>query len=182
MRKMYSLSKLFLITTLVITIITSCDTNQQQPAENEDTTSMNATLDGLIAANDALYAGLNEMFKGNIEPLNNLWSHSESISYMGPFGESMIGWNAVGAEFSKVADMKLGGSISYKDMYAYLGSDFGYTTCVEEGENMDADGNPVSVSHRATNIFQLENGEWRLIHHHTDKSHQLDAIYDEAAN
>jgi len=182
MRKTCFIQKLILVTALAITITTSCNNDQQQSTLNDDSTNMNANLDGLIAANDALYTGLNEMFKGNIEPLNNLWSHSETISYMGPFGESLIGWDAVGAEFSKVADMKLGGSISCVDMHAYLGSDFGYTTCVEEGENMDADGNPVSVSHRATNIFQLENGEWRLIHHHTDKSHQLDVIYEDATN
>jgi ketosteroid isomerase-like protein len=41
---------------------------------------------------------------------------------------------------------------------------------------MTAAGKPVEVSHRATNIFRREEGQWRLIHHHTDLSPQLDNV------
>ena len=33
------------------------------------------------------------------------------------------------------------------------------------------------VSHRDTNIFQLEQGEWKMVHHHTDISPQLQKAY-----
>jgi len=92
---------------------------------------------------------------------------------MGPFGERLIGWSAVSDEFQKVADMKLGGKISCEDMHVFVGNGIGYTLCVEVGENIDAEGNSIKVSHRATNIFHIEDNEWRLIHHHTDISSQL---------
>jgi ketosteroid isomerase-like protein len=136
----------------------------------------------LIEANKQLYAGLNEMFTGNLETLNKLWSHTDSITYMGPFGVCLKGWNEVSKEFKKVAAMKLGGKISCNDLNVYAGTDFGYTSCVEEGENIILNGIPVSVNHRATNIFHLENGKWRLIHHHTDISSQLEKVYDRAIN
>lgn len=172
----------YLIAIFVIAItIFSCNSNSlntQNTVEKIDTKTNDMKLDEIIKANNQLYAGLNEMFKGNIEPLNKLWSHSDETTYMGPFGGCLQGWNEIGGDFKKVADMKLGGKISCKDLHVYVGGDIGYASCVEVGENIDPDGKPVSVSHRATNIFHLENGEWKLIHHHTDISYQLEKAYD----
>lgn len=132
----------------------------------------------IIKANEKLYAGLNEMFTGNLETLNNLWSHTENITDMGPFGGRLTGWNEVKAEFEKEAAMKFGGKIVCKDLHVFAGTDMGYTVCIEEGENMSEDGKPVKVTHRATNIFHLENGEWKLVHHQTDLAPQLEKALD----
>lgn len=51
------------------------------------------------------------MFAGRLEPMNNLWSHAENITNMGPFGGRLTGWDAVGEEFKKEAGMKFGGKI-----------------------------------------------------------------------
>ena len=140
-------------------------------------TTENIKIEEIRKANELLYTGLNAMFTGDLEILNNLWSHSNSITYMGPFGECIKGWDNVSAEFQKVASMKLGGKIQSNNLTIFVGADIGYTSCVEEGENIDQNGNPVKVSHRATNIFHLENGKWRLVHHHTDISNQLEDAY-----
>lgn len=125
------------------------------------------------AANDQFYAALNAMFKGELAPMNAIWSHSDDVSNQGPFGARMDGWQAVGAQFKREAAMKLGGRVSYKNLIVQTGRDLAYTVCVEIGENMTAAGKPVHVSHRATNIFRREKGQWRLIHHHTDLAPQL---------
>jgi len=128
----------------------------------------------LLAANDKFYAALNAMFTGSLDPMNEIWSHAEDVTDLGPFGGSrLVGWDSVGAEFKKEAAMKLGGKVIYKDLLVTAGTDMGYTVCVEEGENMNADGKPVVVKFRATNIFRLEKGEWKLVHHHTDLSTPL---------
>jgi len=175
-------TSIFLITILVIVVtIFSCNSNNintQNAVDQTDTKSHDMKLDEITKANNQLYAGLNEMFKGNIEPLNKLWSHSDETTYMGPFGGRLYGWKEIGEDFKKVADMKLGGKISCKDLHVYVGEDIGYASCVEVGENIDPDGKPVSVSHRATNIFHLDNGQWKLVHHHTDISYQLEKAYD----
>jgi ketosteroid isomerase-like protein len=118
------------------------------------------------------------MFTGNAELLSAVWSHSDYVTQMGPFGGRLTGWQAVNEEFKKVADMKLGGKIVCKDLHIYTGTDMGYTVCVEEGENISPEGKSVMVSHRATNIFHLENGQWKLIHHHTDISAQLENTFE----
>lgn len=160
----------------------ACNSKTIEQNKTSDTTvseiDKTKTEQGLREANDKLYAGLNAMFIGNLEPLNNLWSHSENITDMGPFGGRLTGWKAVHEEFEKEAAMKFGGKIVCKDLHIYAGTDMGYTVCVEEGENMSTDGKPVKVSHRATNIFQLQNGEWKLVHHQTDISSQLEKAYE----
>ncbi len=178
MKKTASFSALILVATLAITFCTSCSNHQQQTSETAVQDANPLNMDDLIKANNRLYDGLNTLFAGNVEPLNNLWSHSDSITYMGPFGGRLKGWSDVNEEFTKVAEMKLGGKIICTYVSVFAGTDMGYVSCVEEGENMGPNGKPVSVSHRATNIFHIENGTWRLVHHHTDISSQLEEVFD----
>jgi ketosteroid isomerase-like protein len=127
----------------------------------------------LRAANDQFYVALNAMFVGNLEPMNAIWLHQDGITDLGPFGDRLVGWKQVSAEFKKEAQMKLGGRVVVKGVLATVGSDMGYIVCMEEGENMSAVGKSVRVRHRATNIFKRNGNRWRLVHHHTDLSPEL---------
>jgi ketosteroid isomerase-like protein len=159
-------------------LLGSCGTNKADeqtpavPAASDD--KKMKTEQALRAANDQFYAALNAMFIGDLQPLQDIWSHAGDVTIMDPFGGRLTGWEAVDGEFTKVAAMKLGGKIVFKDLHLYAGSDLGYTIGVEDGENMGADGKPVMINHRATNIFRMENGQWKLVHHHTDLSPQLE--------
>ncbi len=175
MRKFLSFLELLLG---VSVLLLSCGTNK-----TEDQTTAGAAFSednkmktelALRAANDQFYTALNAMFIGDLQPLQDIWSHAEDVTLMDPFGGRLTGWEAVGGEFTKVGAMKLGGKIVFKDLHLYAGSDLGYTIGVEDGENMGADGKPVKVNHRATNIFRMENGQWKLVHHHTDLSPELE--------
>ena len=139
------------------------------------------TEQDLRKANDQFYSALNTMFTGDVEPINTIWSHRNSITYMGPFGGSMTGWDAIGAEFKKTASMKLGGKVVCSNVHFFAGSDLGFAVCVEVGENISSEGKFVSVSHRATNIFQLQDGNWKLIHHHTDLAPQLEKAFEKGS-
>jgi ketosteroid isomerase-like protein len=161
-----------------LSILSSCNPKTTEQQQASDSTVSAKAEQGIRKANDQLYDGLNAMFTGDLEPLNRLWSHSETITHMGPFGGRLTGWKEVYEEFKKEAAMKFGGKIVCKDLHVFAGTDMGYTVCVEEGENMSPDGKPVKVSHRATNVFHLENGEWKLVHHQTDISSQLESAYE----
>lgn len=166
---------------IISTIFLSCgnmNTEDKNTTATIETAANNPDNTELIkAANDSFYAALNAMFIGNLEPMVAIWSHTESITDMGPFGGRLTGWKEVHEEFIKEAAMKFGGKIVYKDLHIYSGTDMGYTVCIEEGENMSAEGKPVTVSHRATNIFHLENGDWKMVHHQTDLSPQLEKTF-----
>jgi len=146
---------------------------QTHTQKQTPTALSNDATKGVRAANDRFYAALNAMFTGDLAPMNAIWSHGDDVSNQGPFGARIDGWAGVGAEFRKEANMKLGGRVVCQDVIVRAGTDMGYAVCVEEGENMTADGRPVKVRHRATNVFRREQGQWKLVHHHTDLSPEL---------
>lgn len=118
-------------------------------------------------ANDAFYAALNAMFQGEIAPMNAVWSHADDVTYMGPDGKFTVGWDAVSDEWKKQAGLKLGGEIRTEGVYTKVGQDLATVECFEVGENL-VNGKATPVSIRATNVYRKENGEWRMIGHHTD--------------
>ena len=114
------------------------------------------------------YAALNAMFTGDVGPMKDVWSHAADVTYMGPGGGFLVGWDQVLAIWEAQAAMKLGGTIKPEGMRITAGPDIAIASTYEEGENTNADGKPAKVSIRATNLFRKENGKWKMIGHHTD--------------
>lgn len=122
----------------------------------------------VLKANDAFYGALNAMFTGEIAPMEKVWSHAEDVTYMGPDGKFLVGWGDVSANWTKQAGLKLGGEIREENVQMKIGTDLATVECREVGENL-VNGKATPVSLRATNVYRKENGEWRMIGHHTDK-------------
>jgi len=114
------------------------------------------------------YKALNVMFTGGLDPMKEIWSHSDDVTYMGPVGGFRVGWKQVLKDWEAQADMKLGGRVEPVDMQVIVGNDLAIVQNYEKGENKAQDGKTVTVSIRATNIFRKEKGEWKMISHHTD--------------
>jgi ketosteroid isomerase-like protein len=133
-----------------------------------DEQSVLSDEEAVKAAVAGFYEALNIFFTGDVEPMKEVWSHADDVTYMGPGGGLLVGWTEVSAEWDKQAAMKLGGRVMPEDMHITIGHDIALTVNYEKGENVDADGNPLSVSIRATNVFRKENGAWKMIGHHTD--------------
>lgn len=120
------------------------------------------------AAAARFYASLNTMFQGDASPMQQVWSHADDVTYMGPAGDFKQGWNQVRDVWQAQAALKLGGNVEAIETRVTVGNDLAVTQCVEKGSNLDAQGRPVPVSIRATNVFRKENGQWKMIGHHTD--------------
>lgn len=129
---------------------------------------------GVQNAAAQFYAALNEMFMGELAPMKKVWSHADDVTYMGPGGGFQVGWNQVLKNWEAQAAMKLGGKVEPADMRITVGTDIAVVSNYERGENTNAKGAPQKVSIRATNIFRKENGEWKMIGHHTDMLPYLD--------
>ncbi len=114
------------------------------------------------------YTGLNAMFTGDVAPMQEVWSHADDVTYLGPDGGFQIGWEQVGAQWEAQAALKLGGRVEPRDLHITAGDDLAVVQCYEQGNNLDGQGQPEAVSIRATNVFRKENGEWKMIGHHTD--------------
>ena len=119
-------------------------------------------------AQAGFYAALNEMFTGNVDPMLAVWSHANDVTYMGPGGEKQVGWQELEPIWREHAAMKLGGNVEPRGESMFESEDIGIYQNEEYGENTNAKGKVESVSIRATNVFRKENGEWKMISHHTD--------------
>jgi ketosteroid isomerase-like protein len=142
--------------------------------------TMGGNMAGQTSARDAdeaavreaatqFYAALNTMFAGDLAPMTEIWSHADDVTYLGPDGAFEIGWDQVLANWKRQAAMKLGGKVEPQNMRVAVGQDLAVTHNLEKGENVGPEGKPLVVSIRATNVFRKENGQWKMIGHHTDR-------------
>ena len=139
---------------------------QAQPySRNED---VNDDEKAVKAATMQFYSALNAMFVGNLEPMKEVWSHADDVTYMGPAGGIRVGWKAVLADWEAQAALNLGGKVVPSKFYIIIGPKIATVINEEKGENVDPDGNPLQVSIRATHVFRKEKGRWKMIGDHTD--------------
>ncbi len=134
------------------------------------TTPARATEDhtaAVRAASNQFYTALNKLFTGDMAPMEAVWSHRKDVTFMGPGGGFRVGWDAVRKDLASQAAMKLGGSIKPAQVKITAGSDLATVSNMEVGSNV-IDGKKVVVSLRATSIYRQENGQWKMIGHHTD--------------
>jgi ketosteroid isomerase-like protein len=125
-------------------------------------------IEGVRLAAEQFYSALNAMFTGELQPMKDVWSHKDDVTYMGPGGSFSLGWQDVLADWQTQAALKLGGQVEPEDMRITVGSDLAIVSNYEIGHNVTADGKAQKVTIRATNLFRNENGKWKMIGHHTD--------------
>jgi len=134
-------------------------------AEEEGQTML---LDEVRKANDGFYAALDRMIMGDLSLMDQVWSHSSDATLMDPFGGRQVGWDQVRKEFERSSKLTLRGHAEPRDLLIRTDADTAYAVCVEYGNNTGRDGKEIPVNHRATNVFRRENGQRKMIHHHTD--------------
>lgn len=122
---------------------------------------------GLEAATRAFYAALNDMLRGDVSPMLELWSHADDVTYMSPFGELLVGWEPIWASWQAQADQRLGGRVEPEELHHFASDTLGFVVGFERG-SVEIDGAATPVDIRATSMYRLENGSWAMIGHHTD--------------
>ncbi|MBT5826603.1 MAG: SnoaL-like domain-containing protein [Gammaproteobacteria bacterium] len=152
-------------------------TNTTIPFKGEQKMTITSESDktAVITAYNNFYIALNDLFIGNTEKMLTVWSHADDVTYMGPDNVFLKGWKDISAIWEFQASKKLGGKVLPQDVRIVVGQDIAVTTNYEMGENVDGDGNFLKVSIRATNTFRKEDGQWKMIGHHTDLLTFLDA-------
>jgi ketosteroid isomerase-like protein len=118
-------------------------------------------------ANANFYQATNNMFKGDLTLMKQVWSHDDDVVYMSPDGKYLEGWDQVLADWQAQADLMLGGTLRTSHSRITMGNGHAFTHSVEIGEN-DINGEKVEVSIRATKIFRKQADGWKLISLHTD--------------
>lgn len=125
---------------------------------------MSATLED---ATQGFYVALNAMFAGDVGPMLDLWSHADDVTYMSPFGELLVGWESVRSSWEGQAAAHLNGEVLPEELQHFSSSSLGFAVGFERG-SVEVDGAATAVNIRATSMYRVEDGVWKMIGHHTD--------------
>lgn len=114
------------------------------------------------------YDALAVIFKGETGAMEQLWSHAEDVTYMGPGGGYQEGWALVLENWRAQAALKMGGEVTPENINVSVGRDIAVVHNLEIGHVAGPEGEEETVSLRATNLFRKEDGTWKMIGHHAD--------------
>ncbi|WP_336360320.1 YybH family protein [Haladaptatus sp. ZSTT2] len=122
---------------------------------------------GVRAASDKFYKALGQMAAGNADSMAEVWSHRDDVTTMHPIGGREVGWEAVKEPWNAVAGLAEKGTVTRKDQFIRVMGDVAYELTTEQA-SMTLGGQSLDAEYRATNIYSLEDGEWKIVHHHAD--------------
>ncbi len=125
--------------------------------------------DDVLKASEAFYAALNQMLAGDAGALPGLWVQSPEATTMHPIGSREVGWDDIKASFERVARSSAGGHVEMTERLVRVHGDVAYEVGVELAQFSVA-GTPLHVNSRVTNIYYRVDGQWKIVHHHGDKS------------
>jgi ketosteroid isomerase-like protein len=118
-------------------------------------------------ATQGFYDALNAVLGGDVEPMLELWSHADDVTYMSPFGELLVGWEPIRDSWQSQADQHLGGRVEPEELRHFDSPTLGCVVGFERGA-VEIDGATTPVDIRATSTYRVEDGRWAMIGHHTD--------------
>ena len=119
-------------------------------------------------ASDRFYDALERMANGDAGPMMDIWSHEDDVTTMHPIGGREVGWDAVREPWENIAAMSEDGKVTRTDQLVRVFGELAYELTTEEA-SMTMGGERVSFERRATNVYRLEDGEWKIVHHHVDQ-------------
>jgi len=128
------------------------------------------TLKQILEVNRAFY---DAFAAGDFLTVKQTWSRSNQISVIHPGSVALHGYKAVMASWELIFENSGSHDIKCINERVHLTGEFAYVVCNEvfpEGELV------------ATNIFIIENGLWRMVHHQAGPCPYLDQDNENMSN
>ena len=123
----------------------------------------------LVPIHQQLITALDAFANGDAGPYKHLWAHTDDVSLMGAFGGRNVGWSEVGPRLDLAANQYRSGRYDDLEVLAsHAGADLAYIVFLETASVTTAGGEAVVRRRRATHVFQLDGGVWRIVHQHSD--------------
>ncbi len=116
------------------------------------------------------HLAVKEFYKGNPEPYNKLFSLEQDVSLLGAQGGISVGSKEVTQHLtSRASWFKAGQNVNWERLEKFSTEDLGYVVEVERFDARVGGTNEIiHVALRATTIFRLEKGEWKVVHRIAD--------------
>ena len=107
---------------------------------------------------------------GDIGPLDRLSTHDSPASIFGPNGDTLDGADKVNASNANGAShFQSGGTNKFEVMQMGASDGIAYWAGIQRSTvRMQGKSEAIPMDLRVTEVFRLEDGEWRLVHRHAD--------------
>jgi ketosteroid isomerase-like protein len=107
--------------------------------------------------------------RGDVGPRIQMWSHDDPVSLFAAVGPSKTGWDDLEPAFRAVASRLLDGrDVTYEIMAFDVSEDMAWTAGFLD-LTVSMDGGPLAPYRlRITHIYRRENGEWKVVHEHSN--------------
>jgi ketosteroid isomerase-like protein len=129
-----------------------------------------AAVDDVDELIEQYYRVQREFLKGNAEPVKDLFSRREDVTLANPYGPPVRGWEQVAKAVEHASSLRSDGTfLGWQIVAKYVSAELAYVVQIERAEakvGVREDISPLAV--RATMIFRLEDGEWKVVHRHAD--------------
>lgn len=125
---------------------------------------------GFEEAVEQYHRALDAFVRGDPGPDKELFSRRGDVTLANPLGPPARGWNGVEKTMEAAAgQLREGEPIRFERVSGFEASDLAYIVEIERtrGKLGDTD-QAVAMALRATTIFRLEDGQWKIVHRHAD--------------
>jgi len=110
----------------------------------------------VLEANNEFYRAFS---RGDYTAMSDLWAKVAPVACLHPGGRLLAGRQAVLSSFRELLAAAPAWKMVSRDASVHLFTEAAFVTCLEANGDQ-----PAHLA--ATNIFVLEEGRWRMVHHH----------------
>ena len=115
------------------------------------------------------HRALGEVNQGHTQPFLDLFSTEDDISLVNPIGAAVQGYKQViETAQSTFPNYSQAETIGFENLVTFVNCDFAYIVENERYETKASEQEADKITLRATTIFRLENGGWKVTHRHAD--------------
>lgn len=133
-----------------------------QAARLRDTIQQKQQI-GKLAVEDANQKFYQAFMSGRIEEMDKIVGEGEHVQIIHPGASTIAGREQVMESWRAIMRNVRPGAfkVVLDDVRVHVRGDMGFVTCVEVIDADDSNGRIM-----ATNVFELQNGKWRIVQHH----------------
>ena len=118
----------------------------------------------LIKANDQFYRAFENL---DIKELEKVWAHENYVHCIHPGWSPCSGWQKVRDSWVLIFNHTRSIRFTITDIKAHITGSVGWVVCFENLESRDGDGERwIKSQVLATNVYEMKEGNWMMIHHH----------------
>jgi len=116
---------------------------------------------------DRCHAALIRQAQGDSAPLLDLWDHGNTPTLLAAVGGYETGYDLIDGLLSKVSQTLSWDTISFESLAVGRNHDMAFTVELER-MTRTVEGKAEEMTIRATQVYVIKDGSWRLVHRHGD--------------